>query len=55
VSAFVQFAGIPSRLIGTTQVNIFVPTTVPVGNQPVVLTVGGAFSPAVNLEVEPGN
>ena len=51
VPAFVQFAGIPPGLIGTIQVNLIVPASVPVGSQPVVVTVGGVSSPAVNLTV----
>jgi uncharacterized protein (TIGR03437 family) len=49
--AFIQFAGVPPGLVGTTQVNIIVPGSVPVGSQPVVVTVGGVSSPAVNVVV----
>jgi len=51
VPAFIQFAGVPPGLVGTTQVNIIVPTSVAVGSQPVVVTVGGVSSPAVNVLV----
>jgi len=51
VQAFVYFAGIPSGLIGTTQVNFQVPASVPVGVQPLVVTVNGVASKAVNLTV----
>jgi uncharacterized protein (TIGR03437 family) len=50
--AFVEFAGITPGLIGVTQVNILVPASTPTGNQPVVVTVGGAASAAVNIVVQ---
>ena len=37
------------------QVNILVPSTTPLGNQPVVVTVGGAASAPVNVVVQPPN
>ena len=51
VPAFVYFAGIASGLIGTMQVNFLVPASVPVGVQPLVVTVNGVASKAVNLTV----
>lgn len=48
---FLQFIGIPPGIIGLTQVNFVVPASVPVGNQPVVVTVGGVASPAANISV----
>jgi len=51
VPAFVYFAGIGPGLIGTTQVNFLVPASVPVGVQPLVVTVNGVASKAVNLTV----
>ncbi|HEV1285700.1 MAG TPA: protease pro-enzyme activation domain-containing protein [Bryobacteraceae bacterium] len=50
--AFVEFAGITPGLLGVTQVNILVPASTPTGNQPVVVTVGGAASAAVNIVVQ---
>jgi uncharacterized protein (TIGR03437 family) len=50
--AFVEFAGITPGLIGVMQVNILVPASTPLGNQPVVVTVGGAASAAVNVVVQ---
>lgn len=50
-SATISFIGIPSGLVGVTQINYEVPANTPVGVQPVVVTVGGAASPAVNLTV----
>ena len=41
----------PSQF-GTTQVSILVPSSVPAGVQPVVVTVGGASSPPVNVTVQ---
>jgi uncharacterized protein (TIGR03437 family) len=53
VPAFINFAGIPGGLIGVTQVNIVVPSSVPTGNQPIVVTVGGIASAPVNVVVQP--
>lgn len=53
VPAFLQYVGISPGLIGTAQVNFTVPASVPPGLQPVVVTVGGASSPAVNLMIQP--
>ena len=50
--AFVEFAGITPGLIGVTQVNILVPASTPLGNQPVVVTVGGVASAPVNIVVQ---
>jgi uncharacterized protein (TIGR03437 family) len=44
-------AGIGPGLIGTTQVNFQVPVSVPVGVQPLVVTVNGVASKPVNLTV----
>jgi len=52
VPAFVQFAGVAVGLVGTAQVNIALPASVPTGNQPVVVTVGGVSSLPVNLQVK---
>jgi uncharacterized protein (TIGR03437 family) len=51
VPASIVFFGIPSGLAGTTQVNFVVPSAAPLGVQPVVVTVGGVASPAVNFTV----
>lgn len=51
VPCTVTFAGISTGLIGTVQVNLNVPASVPVGLQPVVVTVGGVASPAGNIMV----
>ncbi len=50
-AATIAFIGIPSGLAGVTQVNFVVPTTVPVGVQPVVVTIGTFNSPPVNINV----
>ncbi|HYW41762.1 MAG TPA: protease pro-enzyme activation domain-containing protein [Bryobacteraceae bacterium] len=50
--AFLQFYGIPSGLVGITQVNFTIPGSVTPGVQPVVVTVGGVSSPPVNLTVQ---
>jgi len=51
VPAFIQFVGITPGLIGTMQVNLRLPASVPAGVQPVVITVGGVASPPVNVTV----
>jgi uncharacterized protein (TIGR03437 family) len=50
-SATIAFIGIPSGLVGVTQVNFVVPATTPLGSQPVVVTIGTASSPPVNITV----
>ncbi len=52
VPAFLTTTAISSSMLGETQVNFTVPTTVPTGVQPVVVTVGGVSSQAVNLTVQ---
>jgi len=49
--ATIAFIGIPSGLVGVTQINYVVPAKTPVGVQPVVVTVGGVASPPANLTV----
>jgi uncharacterized protein (TIGR03437 family) len=49
--ATIAFIGIPTGLVGVTQVNFTVPTTAPLGLQPVVVTIGGVASPPVNITV----
>jgi uncharacterized protein (TIGR03437 family) len=47
----IDFIGIPSGLVGVTQINYTVPSGISTGVQPVVVTVGGAASPAASLNV----
>lgn len=54
VPALVQWAGIPPGLVGEVQVNFWVPLSVSVGTQPVIVTVGGKASQPVNLKVVAG-
>jgi len=49
--ATITFIGIPSGLVGVTQINFTVPTNAPLGTQPIVVTIGTASSPPVNLNV----
>ena len=49
--AFIEFAGVPPGLIGYTQINFAVPTSVSPGVQPVVVTVNGVSSPPANITV----
>lgn len=46
-----QFVGIPSGLVGVTQINFTIPSSVGLGAQPVVVTVGAASSPAATINV----
>ncbi len=50
-NATIDFIGIPSGLVGVTQINYTVPANTPVGVQPVVVTVGTVASPPANLTV----
>jgi uncharacterized protein (TIGR03437 family) len=45
------FGGIPSGLVGVSQIDFTVPATAPLGPQPVVVTVGGVAAPPVMLTV----
>jgi uncharacterized protein (TIGR03437 family) len=45
------FTGIPNGLAGATQINFIIPQNAELGIQPLVVTVGGVSSPAVNLTV----
>ena len=51
VQANIAFIGIPSGLVGVTQINYTVPDTAPLGVQQVVVTVGSASSPPATLTV----
>jgi len=52
VPATVQFIGIPSGLVGVTQINFQVPSTVPAGAQDVVVTVGANTSNTAKINVQ---
>ena len=49
--ANIAFVGIPYGLVGVTQINYTVPTNVPLGDQPVVVTVGNSASQAAKLTI----
>ncbi len=51
VNAPVQFAGIPSGLVGVMQINYTVPGGLSLGAQPVVVTVGNASSAEAQLTI----
>jgi uncharacterized protein (TIGR03437 family) len=53
VTATILFNGIPSGFVGVTQINFNVPATVGAGPQPVFVTVGGANSQTVTLNIVP--
>jgi uncharacterized protein (TIGR03437 family) len=49
--ATIDFIGIPSGLVGVTQINVQVPNGIPFGAQPVVVTVGGVASAAATITI----
>jgi uncharacterized protein (TIGR03437 family) len=51
VAAASEFVGIPVGLVGVTQINFQVPTSIGIGTQPVVVIAGGVSSPAAHLSV----
>jgi uncharacterized protein (TIGR03437 family) len=51
VNAPITFIGNPAGAVGVMQVNFVVPSGISVGTQPVVVTIGGAASPAASLAV----
>jgi uncharacterized protein (TIGR03437 family) len=51
VLASIQFIGIPSGLVGVTQINYQVPGGIGLGPQPVVVAIGGVLSAPANLTV----
>lgn len=53
VAASVFFVGEPSWSIGVSQINFTIPATTPVGQQPVVVTIGGVSSSPVFITVTP--
>ncbi len=55
VPATVSFAGIPKGLVGASQINFTVPANAPLGNQQVVVIVGGVAAPPVMLSVTPSS
>jgi uncharacterized protein (TIGR03437 family) len=53
IAAAIQFEGIPTLLVGTTQINFVIPANVPPGVQPVVVTSNGVSSLPANITVTP--
>jgi uncharacterized protein (TIGR03437 family) len=51
VPAAIEFIGIPAGLVGVTQINFYVPSSITDGTQPVVVTVNGQSSAAASLSV----
>jgi uncharacterized protein (TIGR03437 family) len=49
--ASIEFAGIPTALVGVTQINLLIPAAAPLGTQPVVVTIGGIASAPATLTV----
>jgi uncharacterized protein (TIGR03437 family) len=49
--ADIPFIGIVNGMVGITQVNFTIPDSVPIGVQPVVVTVGTAASAPANITV----
>jgi uncharacterized protein (TIGR03437 family) len=50
-NAIVDFIGIPSGLVGVTQINVQVPSGIGSGAQPVVVTVGGVASAPATIRI----
>jgi len=48
----ITFVGIPIGLVGVTQINFVVPSNVPSGRQPVVVTVGTVSTPAAYITIQ---
>jgi uncharacterized protein (TIGR03437 family) len=55
IAATVTFSGLAPGYIGLYQVNFTVPLNAPIGDQNVILTIGGIASPVVILPVAAGN
>jgi adhesin/invasin len=53
IDAAIQFEGIPTLLVGTTQINFVIPAGVAPGVQPIVVTSNGVSSLAANITVTP--
>ncbi|HEY4363852.1 MAG TPA: protease pro-enzyme activation domain-containing protein [Bryobacteraceae bacterium] len=53
VDAPIQFIGIPSGLVGVTQVNFQIPPDAPLGDQPVIVTIGTVDSAPAKITVTP--
>jgi uncharacterized protein (TIGR03437 family) len=53
VKATIDFIGVPPGLAGVTQVNFTVPSTAPLGLQPVTITIGDQTSATANFTVKP--
>ncbi len=52
VPATIQFAGIPTGLVGVVQINFVVPATAPVGTQAIAVSIGGVFGPDATVRVQ---
>ncbi len=52
IDAAVTFAGLAAGFTGLDQINVTVPSSAPVGDLPVVLTVGGISAPAAMVTVQ---
>ncbi len=50
-TAKIDFIGIPSGLVGVTQINVQVPGGIATGSQPVVVTVGGVASASATITI----
>jgi len=47
----IEFAGIPTSLVGVMQMNVRVPSTAPLGTQSVIVTIGGVASAPATITV----
>jgi len=53
IDAAIQFEGIPTLLVGTTQINFVIPPGVPSGVQTLVVTSNGVGESGVSIAVTP--
>jgi len=51
VAAVIEFAGIPTSLVGVMQINLRIPANAPLGIQAVIVTIGGVASVPANITV----
>jgi uncharacterized protein (TIGR03437 family) len=51
VTKSILFAGIPTALVGVTQINVAIPANAPLGLQPVVVNIGGIASAPATITV----
>ena len=51
VTAAIEFAGIPTSLVGVMQINVRIPATASLGAQSVIVTIGGVASAPASMTI----